>query len=301
MKRILSITFIVVMSCFMGCKLMDIAIEGAAVAAQTAGIDGDKIRSGAKVAKAASEALKEITPEQRHFVGRAVGATILQSYKPYDNTKLNAYLNVLGKSLSVASDMPETFSGYHFLALDTAEINAFAAPGGFIFISRGLIRCCDTEDALAAVLAHEIGHVQADHGMQSISKGRITTALTTTVAEGAKSFGGEQLSQLVGALEGSITDITGTMISSGYARKFETESDVAAVTIMKRVGYNANALKQMLQVMETKLKNDKRGFASTHPDPSVRIKDIEPLIGDCGPLQKNQQRQARFKKATEGV
>ena len=173
MKRILSITFIVVMSCFVGCKLMDIAIEGAAVAAQTAGIDGDKIRSGAKVAKAASEALKEITPEQRHFVGRAVGATILQSYEPYDNAKLNAYLNVLGKSLSVASDMPETFSGYHFLALDTAEINAFAAPGGFIFISRGLIRCCDTEDALAAVLAHEIGHVQADHGMQSISKGKI--------------------------------------------------------------------------------------------------------------------------------
>ena len=300
MKHLITTSLLITFFLVAGCKTLDMITEGAAIAAGAAGMDGDKVRSAGKVIKAGAEAVKEITPEQEYYIGRAVGATILKTYKPYDNSKANRYLNVLGKTLSSYSDMPETFAGYHFLILDTSEINAFAAPGGFIFVSRGLLRCCKSEDAFAAVLAHEIGHVQSQHGLQAIKKSRVTTAVTTTVAEGAKSFGGEQLAQLTTAFEGSISDIASTMVNSGYARKFETQADLAAVTIMKRVGYNPNGLKEMLLVMETHLKSDKRGFASTHPDPKVRIKDIEAVL-DGGAIPMNSPRQVRFKKAMEGV
>ena len=105
---------------------------------------------------------------------------------PKDLAKISGML-----TLSKTSDLPETFGGYHFLILDSDEINAFAAPGGFIFVTRGLLRCCKHEDAAAAVLAHEIGHVELRHGLQAIKKSRITTALTTLGIAGVKTFGGD--------------------------------------------------------------------------------------------------------------
>jgi beta-barrel assembly-enhancing protease len=86
--------------------------------------------------------------------------------------------------------MPETFGGYHFLILDSDEINAFAAPGGLIFVTRGMLRCCDSEDAVAAVLAHEVGHVQHQHGIQTIRKPALTSAFTILAAEGAGPWAG---------------------------------------------------------------------------------------------------------------
>ncbi len=75
---------------------------------------------------------------------------------------------MLGQSLVIFSDRPETFGGYHFLLLDSNEINAFAAPGGLILVTRGMLQCCANEDELAAVLAHEIAHVEKKHGLTAI-------------------------------------------------------------------------------------------------------------------------------------
>ena len=267
----------------------------ATAAAQSAGaITPQQAQSINRSAEAVGKTFEQITPEQEYYIGRAVAATVLSTYKPYDQQAANHYLNLLGQTLAQASDRPETFGGYHFMILETEEINAFSAPGGLIMVSRGMIRCCMSEDALAAVLAHEIGHVEYQHGLKAIRKGRLTSALTILAAEGAKSFGGEQLAQLTEAFEGSITDITSTMMNSGYARGLESEADKAAVTIMKRVGYNPNALVEMLQQMKKNLKPGGMDFAKTHPDPQDRINEVKKLVGSAPAVAASPARQQRF-------
>lgn len=274
----------------------------ATAAAQSAGaITPQQAQSINRSAEAVGKTFEQITPEQEYYIGRAVAATVLSTYKPYDQQAANHYLNLLGQTLAQASDRPETFGGYHFMILETEEINAFSAPGGLIMVSRGMIRCCMSEDALAAVLAHEIGHVEYQHGLKAIRKGRLTSALTILAAEGAKSFGGEQLAQLTEAFEGSITDITSTMMNSGYARGLESEADKAAVTIMKRVGYNPNALVEMLQQMKKNLKPGGMDFAKTHPDPQDRINEVKKLVGSAPAVAASPARQQRFVAAVGAI
>jgi predicted Zn-dependent protease len=248
-----------------------------------------------KVSKAVSKSFQDITPEQEYYIGRTVGAMILNKYKPFENKRVTTYLNVLGQTLAQASDLPETFGGYHFLTLDSNEINAFAAPGGLIFVTRGMIKCCKHEDAAAAVLAHEIGHVQFKHGLQAIKKSRITSALTTIGMEGVKTLGGEKLAQLTKTFEDSISDITSTMINKGYSRSFERQADQAAVTILKRVGYNPNGLVDMLRIMEANLKPGGLDFAKTHPSPASRIEEIQVSIGEYSEVKTPKARKIRFK------
>ena len=255
-----------------------------------------KAESIMKVSRVVSKSFQDITPEQEYYIGRTVGAMILNRYKPFNNKEVTTYINVLGQTLAQASDLPETFGGYHFLSLDSEEINAFAAPGGLIFVTRGMIRCCKHEDAAAAVLAHEIGHVQSKHGLQAIKKSRVTSALTTLGMEGAKTLGGGTLAQLTETFEDSISDITSTMINNGYSRSFERQADQAAVTILKRMGYDPNGLVDMLKVMETNLKPGGPDFAKTHPSPASRIEDIKTSIGEYAEVKTTKARQARFKR-----
>jgi predicted Zn-dependent protease len=182
---------------------------------------------------------------------------------------------------------------------DSDEINALAAPGGLVFVTRGMLRCCPTEDAVAAVLAHEIGHVQHRHGLQAIKKSRVTTALTTLGIEGTKTFGGQELSELTETFEQSISDITLTLINNGYSRTFERQADKDAVIITKRLGYDPNGLVDMLKEMEKQLKPGRIDFVKTHPSPESRIADISPT--GIAPSLIPEARQRRFQKALAGV
>jgi predicted Zn-dependent protease len=285
-----------------GCKTMEAVTNIGTSFGQSIGIINDsQAESISKSSKAVARSFEDFTPEQEYYIGRTVGAVIINKYKPYQNQKANDYINLLGDTLAKASDMPETFNGYHFLILDSDEINAFAAPGGLIFISRGLLRCCRDEDAVAAVLAHEIGHVQFKHGLQAIKKSRITSALVVLGAEGSKTFGGEDLANLTTTFEGSISDITSTLVNNGYSRNFERQADIAAVTILKRVGYDPNGLVNMLKVMEKKLKPGGPDFAKTHPSPESRIADIQKHIGKYAEIQEPKVRQKRFLAALRNI
>jgi predicted Zn-dependent protease len=254
-----------------------------------------------KSAQAMEKTFQDITPEQEYYIGRAVAATVLVTYKPFDREQANAYLNLLGQTASQFSTKPETFGGYHFLLLETDEVNAFAAPGGLILISRGMVRCCKSEDELVAVLAHEITHVDHQHGLKAIRKGRLTSALTTLGAAAGSTLAGGQLAEVTKAFEGSITDITSTMMNSGYSRSTEFEADKGAVSLMKKMGYDPAALVTMLQRMEGQLKKDSQGFGKTHPAPEVRIAELKKSIGNEAGPAASPVRQARFEKAMGGV
>ena len=303
MKKLLIVSaFSALLMALPACETLDaISRAGTSVGVATGVINPQQADSINKSASAAGKTMDKLTPENEYYIGRAVAASLLKSNKPYDNPVLNQYLNVLGQTLAAVSDKPETFGGYHFMAMDTPEVNAFAAPGGLILVSRGLLRCCKNEDALAAVLAHEVGHIQGEHAINAIRKSRLTSAFTTLATEAGKNLAGEQVAQLTTAMEGSISDITSTLVNSGFARKYENEADATAVAIMKRIGYNPAGLRDMLAEMETRMKSDEAGFAKTHPDPKDRIASITPLLKDCGPVVTPRERQARFDKAMAGI
>jgi predicted Zn-dependent protease len=285
-----------------GCKALEVATQvGTTVGVATGAINQQQAEGIQRSAKALGKAFEDMTPEHEYYIGRSVAATILSNYKAFNQTEATQYLNTLGKLLSMYSQKPETFGGWHFMIMDTDEINAFAAPGGFILISRGMLRCCRNEDELAAVLAHEIGHVQREHGLRAISKSRWTSAVTIMVAEAGKNLGGQQLAELTTLFEGSITDVTKTLANSGYARSFEREADGDAVVILRRVGYNPEGLVNMLTEMGKRLEKDTRGFAKTHPAPADRIKDIRRAIGVQTPIEPHPARQARFNAALAGI
>lgn len=284
-----------------GCAAMEqVTHVGTSVAQSQGVVTGEQAKSIIRSTTAIAKTLEDFTPEQEYYIGRSVGAVIVNRYKPYPNDQANSYLNLLGQTLAQASDRPETFGGYHFLILDSDEINAFAAPGGLIFVSRGMLRCCRSEDAVAAVLAHEIAHIQFRHGIQSIEKSRQTQALTILAAEGAKTFGKKELADLTRTFEGSINDITSTLINNGYSRSFEQEADVSAVRTLSRVGYNPNALVAMLREMEGRLKPGGLDFAKTHPSPGSRISDIESLVGRAA-LAEPPARHERFRSAMGNI
>lgn len=267
------------------------------VAVDQGAISQDEADSINRVVVAAEKYWSDITPEQEHYIGRAVAATLLDTYAPLDDSQANDYLNRLGQALALACDRPETYGGYHFLLLDSDEINAFACPGGLILVSRGLVACCGGEDQLASVLAHEIGHVAGKHGLRSIKSGRLTSALTIMAAEGSRNFGGESLATLVDDLEGSIDDITQSLVSSGYSRGLEREADLEAVAIMNTVGYNARGLATMLEEMNARWEPHGPGFMRTHPSPADRLVDIQPAVASLAPLAPPRVRQARFDTA----
>lgn len=247
-----------------------------------------------------ARSFEDITPEQEYYIGRSVSAVILSKYPAYDNKSQTAYLSVLGNAVAQASCRPETFMGYSFQMLDTDEINALSAPGGFVFATRGLLRCCRTEDALAAVLAHEVGHVSLQHGLQQIQQSRLTSGLSTLAQSGAAMAGGD-LAAVTEAFGGTIADVTTTMIESGYSRDLEYEADQAAVTTLQRLGYAPQALVDMLRVMQDRFKADSGGFARTHPSPKDRIKEIRNAIGDHADPAVPAPRAARFARIMTGV
>jgi predicted Zn-dependent protease len=162
--------------------------------------------------------------------------------------------------------------------MDTDEINAFGAPSGFVLVSRGLLRCANSEDEVAAILAHEIGHVSLEHGMKAISSSRKTEALLEIAKFAASSSGNDVLSGLTASFGGVIGDIVKTMVTSGYSRDLEKQADLEGIRILHDVGYDPQALVRVLTAMESKLKPGGKDFAKTHPDPKVRIAYLKDAI-----------------------
>jgi predicted Zn-dependent protease len=282
---------------FCGCQAVREA--GTELAKQTGVITEEQAASINRGAQAIEKTWQDLTPEQEYYIGRAVTAQVLQTYPPLDRPQANAYLNLLGQSLAIFSERPETFGGYHFLLLDSDEINAFAGPGGLILVTRGMLRCCQSEDELAAVLAHEICHVAKKHGLSAIKQGRLTEAFTIIAAESAKQSGSEELAALTREFEGSVSDVVMTLTTSGYSRTQEREADAAAVQLLQRAGYPQAAMLTMLGRMDERLADaGGLGFAKTHPSARSRADALRGVITETE-AAPNAVRQQRFSAAMQ--
>jgi len=228
-----------------------------------------------KTLEATSKAARPISTEEEHYVGRAAAARILMSYQLYDNRMLTEYINLVGQTVVMHSDRPFTHAGYHFAVLDTNEINAFACPGGIIFITREMIHMTRNEDELASVLAHEIAHISHRDGIASIKQARWTEALTIIGTTAVKEYGSRDLAQLVSIFEGSVDDVFKTLVVNGYGQSQEYSADESAMSYLAKAGYNPKALKHFLERMTTLGKESEGGILKTHPGTGDRIENVK--------------------------
>ncbi|MBI5814041.1 MAG: M48 family metalloprotease [Nitrospinae bacterium] len=232
-----------------------------------------------KTTQALRKGFTDLTEEEEYYIGRSVAAKILNDYKPADDAARTEYVNTLGQTLARFSSRPETYAGYHFLLIKSDEVNAFAAPGGFIFITTGLYSKLRNEEQLACVLAHEISHVTLKHGLGAIKSSRLTEAFTIIGTEAVKEYSSSQIAQLTTAFEGTIDDIVNKMVVNGYSRSQEFEADEEAVKVAYRAGYNPAGLTEFLATLSEESKGEKDlGFYKTHPPASDRKSNAEKVI-----------------------
>lgn len=277
MKKIIYITILT--SLLLSCQTIGILSYAASGTGLISASQADAIN---KSAQAGEKALEEFTPEQEYYIGRAVGAAVLSKYDVLDDYEATIYINKIGLALTFNCDKPQTYGGYFFLILDSDEINAFAAPSGHIFISKGMLNLTKNEDDIAAILAHEISHVVLGHGISAIKSSRRTNFFTTVGTSALKELGSTEVSQLTTIFEDSISDMTSTLINSGYSRTSEKDADKNTIKILKNTGYDPHSLIRVLNRMEKVTTPGGLGFGKTHPEPKTRVKGIK-LKGEGKP------------------
>jgi predicted Zn-dependent protease len=277
--------------------------KAAGIGAQVAGalgvIDQGTADAISKSSEAIGKAAEEITPEQEYYIGRAVGANLLTNYKIWNGSPaMTSYVNRICNTIVINSPKPDIYNGYHVMILDSNEINAFATSGGHIFLTRGLIACADSEDALAGVIAHEISHIQLQHSIKAIKTNRITQALLVTgssAAGAAAGSAGLSLGELTDIFNESVGEIVTTMVDNGYSQTQEFDADTLALELMASAGYEPSSLISMLRSLEKNQSGQSGGFNKTHPSPAQRISSAQKSVNNYKVPDTQGYRQARYK------
>jgi predicted Zn-dependent protease len=285
------------------CQTMTaVTSAGAQIAGGLGVIDQKTANAISKSSDAIGRAAEDITPEQEYYIGRAVGANILTGYKIYTaDPALTAYLNRICGAIVINSPKPEIYNGYHVMPLDSTEINAFATSGGHIFITRGLINCTGSEDALAAVIAHEISHIQLQHSVKAIKTSRINQALLATASSTADVLTTNMsINELTDIFNESVGEIVSTMVNNGYSQSQEFDADTMAVSLLASAGYDPSSLITMLRALEKNQPRSPGGFNKTHPAPARRISNAEISVKKYPVEDTRFYRQTRYNTALKG-
>ena len=211
-----------------------------------------------------------LTPEQEIALGyKSAPEMAAQMGGVSRNAQAVALVQRVGDLLvkqSVAAKSPYRFS-FHVLA-DPKTVNAFALPGGPIFITEGLLRQLKSEAELAGVLGHEIGHVIARHSSERLAKQQLTQGLIGALVVGSGDYTTAQIGQMVGS-----------MINMKYGREDELESDSLGIRIMAEAGYGPRGMVRVMEVLAKASGGSRQPeFVSTHPAPENRSERIKQEI-----------------------
>ncbi|MBR73216.1 MAG: hypothetical protein CMM30_09810 [Rhodospirillaceae bacterium] len=211
-----------------------------------------------------------LSTEDEKRIGAEEHPKLVQAFGGlYDDEKIQAYVRSIGKLVHATTEMNDT--PFQFFVLDSPVVNAFALPGGYIYVTRGLLALANDEAELAGVLAHEIGHVTARHSAQRYSRDLVVNLGTT----------------IIGAVVGSqpiaeLGNIVGSAYIQGYSREQEHQADMLGVRYLARAGYDPTAMSTFLNSMsaESSLKHKIDGkigegneynLFSSHPRTAERI------------------------------
>lgn len=193
---------------------------------------------------------------------------------------LQRYINDVGQKIARVCHSPDI--SYHFTAVDDKMANALALPGGYIFITRGLLKELKTEGQLAAVLAHETGHVVARDTMAALSRQLSMTALVAAAHAGGAPGTAARAADFISA-----------MLSLQYSRDDEREADLTGLLYMTQAGYDPNGIVETMEILNELQTVRPIEFFSTHPNPESRVTYLKEKIAvrysGLGTLKKGQQ------------
>ena len=209
---------------------------------------------------------------QEISLGRSADADVRKQYKVYESAPLQDYVNSVGQKIAQHSHRPNL--QYHFTVLDTPEINAFALPGGYVYVTRGILAYLNSEAEMAAVLGHEIGHVTARHGVRQASATQAANVGLTIVSIFVPGVTSTNLGQ----------DLAGAWLS-GYGRDHELEADRLGAEYLARTEYDPQAMIRVISVLkdqelfdlevakqEGRQPSHYHGVFATHPDNDTRLR-----------------------------
>jgi predicted Zn-dependent protease len=222
------------------------------------------------------QAMEPIGEEEEITLGQAVAVEAFSRFGgEYSNPAWTRYINLVGKTVAEVSDRPTL--NYHFAILNSQEQNAFAAPGGYIFITVGLLKTLNNEAELAGVLAHEIAHVTQKHMLDAIRRG----ALMGSVSELSLTA----MKQDPAMFSSVIDEMTDLLFTKGLDKDKEFEADVVGVEYAYRAGYNPQGLENYLQTLAKEEGHVESKFFTTHPSTTLRISKIDTLLKDYSDIK----------------
>jgi predicted Zn-dependent protease len=214
-------------------------------------------------AKNVGKAAKDIDEPEEIAIGRDLAATLLGAAPLVNDAGMQRYVNNVGRWLAAQTERPGL--PWQFGVLDAPQINAFAVPGGTIFITRGLLEKMNSEAELAGVLGHEIVHVVKKHHLAAIQKSAKTALAGDAMSMALKDRGGVARDKLI--------SLGTEMYARGLDKGDELEADRVGVVIAARAGYDAYGLPSVLQTLQAMNPQDS-GLAlmfKTHPAPAERL------------------------------
>ena len=217
-----------------------------------------------RVSAAPSETTSDDVTEEIRF-GREVAARLLGRYGLYTNDALTKYVNLVGQSISNYSNRPEL--KYYFAVLNTSEINAYAAPGGYIFITKGAIDKMQDESELAGVIAHEMGHINGKHVVKELD---IKATEGSAAAGLARLIGGGTESARI-AFSKAVDKAMDTLFTTGYKREDEIQADKGSVMQCAVAGYDPAGLIRYFERLNTAKGKSTEVLDKTHPAYDNRI------------------------------
>ena len=200
-----------------------------------------------------------MSEEREIALGKKNHPEIIKQYGAYDDPELQAYVNRIGQELVKHSH--RTNLTYTFTVLDSPEVNAFALPGGYVYITRGILAYINSEAELAAVLGHEIGHVTARHGVQQYSKAMATSVGMTLATIFVPELRTDVSQQLM--------NILGNAMLSGYGREDELEADRLGAEYLARTSYDPNAMIDVIGILKNQEEFEKERAAKEGREPRV--------------------------------
>jgi beta-barrel assembly-enhancing protease len=208
--------------------------------------------------------------EEEQTIGQAIALQVIARYGGvYDKPDLTRYVNLVGRSVALTCDRADI--EYRIAILNHDSINAFAAPAGYIFVTRGLLKTIKSEAELAAVLGHEIGHVTQKHILDVIQRSKQIAG----VAEAGLAYANKNPEAFKNVIDGAVKKL----LDEGLDQGKELESDRLGVIFAARVGYDPTAYETFLNRLRT-LKGDDRAFFKTHPDFSNRLSAVRSTISE---------------------
>lgn len=219
-----------------------------------------------------SQSLEQIDEPKKIEIGRQLAAILLGAKPLHPNMALQRYVNRLGRWISLQSARPDL--PWSFAVLDDPGYNAFAAPGGFVFVTKGLIDQLADESELAGILAHEITHVVGKHHLKAMQKTAKAGLLTKVIASQLKN-------DMAGGLSSQLLSLGKDLYSKGLDQDDELEADRNGVALSTRAGFDPYGLVAVLQQLRTATPDNPLFTLSlsTHPAPQVRLDQIELAMG----------------------